>query len=394
MVLVEGQGADTESLTMKKLCYLINTDWYFELHWLERAIAAQKSGFEVHLVTHFEGDKVREKLSAAGVFCHDIPLSAQSYNPASLLFSYFKISSLLKRINPDILHCITIKASLIGGIYSRSEHKKTVLSFVGLGRVFSFNKAPLSYLRYCIIEFYKLIFRNKNVKLLFEHEEDRRELIKFTRVSPDKTLVINGAGVNTDLFCYKNEKPHPVPVILFASRLLWSKGLTDLIKVKEQLQNEGILCRIDVAGIITSKDADAIPLVKVKEWHDQGKINWLGQSDNVAALIAESNLVVLPSVYPEGIPRILLESSASGRASIAYNSGGCGSLIKDGLNGYLVEKGDVDTLKERIKILLENPLLRAEMGRQGRSVILSEFSSELVTKKTLELYNHFFCSDM
>ena len=371
---------------MKKICYLINTDWYFELHWLERALAAYDCGYEVHVITHFADKSIRERVSSAGLICHDVPLSAQSYNPFSIALTYFKVSRLLSEITPDILHCITIKASLIGGLYSRPGNKKLVLSFAGLGRVFSFNKIPLKYIRDFIIYTFKYILKNKNVRLLFEHENDRVDLVNYTNVSIDKTLVINGAGVNVDLFSYSEELQHDVPVILFASRILWSKGLEDLIKVRDSLIKEGVHCRIDVAGIIVDKDADAIPLSKIQHWHAEGKINWLGQSDDVAALIAHANLVVLPSVYPEGIPRILLESSASGRACIAYNSGGCAFLVKDGVNGYLIEKKDLATLKHRIKYLLTNPSVRAVMGLKGRSLVLDEFSSEIVMKKTLELY--------
>jgi len=370
----------------KKICYLINTDWYFELHWLERALAACNSGYEVHVITHFVNDNICKRITSAGLICHNIPLSAQSYNPFLMIRSYFRVRKILDSLKPDVLHCITIKASLIGGLYSKSANKKLVLSFVGLGRVFSFDKVPFKWLRSGVVCFYKYIFRNRNIRLLFEHENDRLDLIKYTDVSFDKTLVINGAGVNTDLFHYTEEKINDVPVILFASRLLWSKGLDDLIKVRESLMEEGMYCRIDVAGIVTDKDNDAIPLSKVEKWHAEGKINWLGQSDNVAALIANANLVVLPSVYPEGIPRILLESSASGRACIAYDSGGCACLIKNGVNGYLIAKKDIPSLKECIKSLLVNPSLRKEMGQKGRTLILEEFSSELVTRKTLELY--------
>lgn len=38
---------------MKRLCYFVNSDWYFDLHWTERAIAARDAGYEIHIISHF-----------------------------------------------------------------------------------------------------------------------------------------------------------------------------------------------------------------------------------------------------------------------------------------------------------------------------------------------------
>ena len=87
-------------------------------------------------------------------------------------------------------------------------------------------------------------------------------------------------------------------------------------------------------------------------------INWLGHCSNVFDLIEESNIVALPSVYAEGVPRILLEASSVGRACIAYDVGGCDSLIINNYNGLIVKSKSVEELAEKLGFLLDNPETR------------------------------------
>ncbi|EGI6474468.1 glycosyltransferase family 4 protein, partial [Salmonella enterica subsp. enterica serovar Fluntern] len=101
---------------------------------------------------------------------------------------------------------------------------------------------------------------------------------------------------------------------------LWSKGLGDLIEAKKILRQKNIHFVLNVAGILAEDDKDAIPLELIHHWHHEGLINWLGRSSNVYELIQKSNIVALPSIYPEGVPRLLLEASSVGRACIAYDT--------------------------------------------------------------------------
>jgi glycosyltransferase involved in cell wall biosynthesis len=383
-------GKDTDKImNPKTICFVVNTDWYFELHWLERALAAKKSGYRIDLVTHFHDSALLLRLTRLGIICHHCDIAAHSYNPFALIFTLHSISKVLNKIKPDIIHCITIKPCLIGGLYAKFNGVNLVLSFVGLGRVFSDSTFTLRAIKKIITPIYKFIFKNNKAKLLFEHEKDRDELILSTNVPISKTMVINGAGVDTNIYTYRVETERNLLKVLFASRLLKSKGLVDLIEAKKILSNEGIYFEIDVAGIITANDRDAISLKDIQKWDEEGKINWLGRSGDVAQLIANANLVILPSVYYEGVPRILLEAAASGRAIISYDSGGCSSLIKNNINGFILPKGDVNALAERIKYLIENPEIRYRMGKDGRRIILETFDSKIVISKTLQLYNSF-----
>lgn len=371
---------------MHKICYFVNTDWYFDLHWLERALSARDNGYEVHIICNFDDEIIYEKLKGLGLKCYKLNVHSQSLSVLRFTRSVYKFFSILKSISPDILHCITIKPIIIGGLYSFYKKKPVVLSFVGLGRLFDGETTLLKILKYFITKIYKVIFKNPKALFIFEHNSDRERLLNLTHGPIHQTEVIEGAGVNTDLFRYQPEPVNEIPIILFASRLIWSKGLYDLIQAKLKLKDQDVHFRILVAGITVADDKDAIKDSVIEKWVENGWIEWLGKSDDVARLISGANLVVLPSVYNEGIPRILLESCAIGRACVCYDSGGCGSLVIDGENGFLVSKHDIDSLAERIGYLLQYPSTRIKMGRRGTEIISEKFSSEIVIASTLAAY--------
>ncbi|HBQ5902262.1 TPA: glycosyltransferase family 4 protein, partial [Klebsiella pneumoniae subsp. pneumoniae] len=273
------------------------------------------------------------------------------------------------------------------GVLAKKFNLPVIVSFVGLGRVFSSDSMPLKLLRQFTIAAYKYIASNKRCIFMFEHDRDRKKLAKLVGLEEQQTIVIDGAGINPEIYKYSLEQDNDVPVVLFASRMLWSKGLGDLIEAKKILRSKNIHFTLNVAGILVENDKDAISLQVIENWHQQGLINWLGRSNNVCDLIEQSNIVALPSVYSEGVPRILLEASSVGRACIAYDVGGCDSLIIDNDNGIIVKSNSPEELADKLAFLLSNPKARVEMGIKGRKRIQDKFSSGMIISKTLKTYH-------
>ncbi len=371
---------------MKKLCFYINSDWYFNLHWKERALAAKEDGYEVHVICNFENPKIFSDFESSGIKPHDSRMSEQSLNPIIIIKDLLRSLRILKKIDPDILHCITIKPCLVGGFYAKVFRKKLVLSFVGLGRVFSSNAKKYRILKYNVSTFYRWVSKKKDVFFIFEHQLDRDKIISITGIDSGKTIVIDGAGIDTEKFEYLNEPDNSPPTVLFASRLIWSKGLSDLVEARKVLLRKGIHFNLVVAGITVKKDPGAIPENVIKKWSDDKDIIWLGQRDDVKTLIEGANIVALPSVYAEGVPRILIEAAAVGRPSIAYDMGGCSSIIVNNNTGFIVDK-DIDDLVYKLEKLITNKQLRVNFGINARAWVMSRFCSTYVIKKTLGVYN-------
>lgn len=86
------------------------------------------------------------------------------------------------------------------------------------------------------------------------------------------------------------------------------------------------------------------------------------------------------------MPKVLIEAAASARPIVTTNTPGCREIVRDGENGFLVPVNDDIALAETLHKLIEDPLLRKQMGEKGRALAVSEFSVEKVISQTLALY--------
>lgn len=374
---------------MKKICYLINSDWYFHLHWIDRAREAKNSGFEVFILANFRNEKLVEKLTVEGFKCIDTRIKERSINPIGFILDAIRCYKIIKKIKPDLLISITIKCLVIGGVYSRLTKNRVLLNFVGLGRIFNSRSIIDRVLKILVKPCIKWIIKYEKSYLCFEHEYDKQNLLKEVGFQTERAFVINGAGVDCDVFKIQPEPETKEITILYASRLIKRKGLPDLVQVVSELREElNIKINLKVAGINVPDDPDAISHTAISEWHRNNQIQWLGKSDEIPKLLAACHIVALPSTYPEGVPRILLESFASGRPAITYDIDGCRSLISHKLNGILVRTGDLAEFKERIRELILNKELRLMLGNSARKTAVERYSSKIIINETICLYNN------
>jgi len=372
---------------MKKICYFINSDWYFNLHWLDRARTTMQSGYQVVILSNFRDSVLLDKLSKEGFECIDTGMKERSANPFGFAIDIISCLKKIKEIKPDLLVSITIKCLIIGGIYSRLSRVPAVLNFVGLGRIFNSSSSVNRLIKTLVKPCINWIADSKKVYFCFEHQFDKNRLLNEINIHTGRAIVINGAGVDCEKFFVIPEPPSQEIIILYASRLIVKKGLPDLLRVVEELRGEiNISLKLHVAGISVPDDPDAISQLDIKKWHEKKLITWLGQSDDIPGLLASSHIVALPSVYPEGVPRILLESFAAGRPTVAYDIDGCRSLITDNYDGILVRRGDTAELKSKLRELVLNKELRIRLGIAARNTALSKYSSQIINDETIRLY--------
>ena len=118
-----------------KLLFIVNEPAFFISHRLPIALAAHRQGYAVHVASK-SGEDVK-KITDSGLIHHEIPLSRSGSNPFVELISLFKIWWLLVCLKPEIVHLVTIKPVLYGGIAARfTSVKKIVAAVSGLGTLF------------------------------------------------------------------------------------------------------------------------------------------------------------------------------------------------------------------------------------------------------------------
>jgi glycosyltransferase involved in cell wall biosynthesis len=121
-------------------------------------------------------------------------------------------------------------------------------------------------------------------------------------------------------------------------------------------------------------------------WIEEQLIAWLGFREDMQNVIKDANIVCLPS-YREGMPKILLEAAAVGRAIITTDVPGCRDCVSDEENGLLVPAGDSASLANAIQQLINAPGTRITMGKAGQEMIRYGFDIDTVNYQTIQLYN-------
>jgi glycosyltransferase involved in cell wall biosynthesis len=205
-------------------------------------------------------------------------------------------------------------------------------------------------------------------------------------VREENTSLIRGSGVDTDYFQSTPEADGP-PVVVMASRMLWDKGVEDLVAAARLLNEWEVPGAVTLVGAPDPGNPHSISEDKLLEWDREGVIRWLGHRDDMTSIYAQSHLVVLPTTYYEGLPRSLLEGAACSRPLVATDIPGCREIVLDGENGFLVPPHDPKAIAEAIRKLIVNPELRREMGLKSRSIVLEHFSAKNINSQTIEVYD-------
>lgn len=370
----------------KKLLFIINVDWYFKLHWLPRAIAARESGFDVTVAAYFTSPSIRTEFRKLGFSLVPLFLDRKSINPRKNFVIKQRIAKLIDRVRPDIVHSITVKPNVYSGLICSKLNICQVMSVTGLGLTFSSKKMKAKLSKRIITRLYRKVAQNPNSHILFENEDDR-ELFSRLRIADQSRLtVIAGAGVDLMEYSFQKEAENSCPTILFAARMLWDKGLKDLISAAVILRKKGLQFNLNVAGILDEQSSAAIPESQIQKWHKQGDINWLGEIKDMPKLIAHSDIICLPTTYGEGVPRVLIEAAAIGRSIVTTDVNGCREIVLNNKSGVLVPPRDPVALAAALEMLLLNKETRIEFGLQGRQLVEDKFCQKIVVKRTLAIY--------
>ncbi len=352
--------------------------------------ALLKAGFEVHVALPREPGL--DEISRQGIPVHIIYLRRKS----TWIFDELRCSvSLLRlywQLRPALVHHICLKPALYGGIAARLSGVPAVVhTLAGLGYLFTTRTAKTRALQPIVERGLRFSFGHRNNRVTLQNPDDRNFLLGRRIARDEDAVLIKGSGVDLSVFTPTPEPDAP-PVVLMASRLLWTKGVAEFVTAARALHARGIRARFVLLGEPDQGHPSAVPVRTLERWRDEGDVEWLGWCRDMPALIAQSHIVCLPSSYGEGIPRILLEAAASGRPVVATDTTGCREIVRHGQNGLLVPPGNGEALVEAISRLLESAPLRAMMGARGREIAAAEFSLGQMIDANVAVYRSLLVS--
>jgi glycosyltransferase involved in cell wall biosynthesis len=139
-----------------------------------------------------------------------------------------------------------------------------------------------------------------------------------------------------------------------------------------------------VLGPFYPGNPTAVTKDEMRQWEEEGIIKYIGVSDDVKSVICDYDCIVLPS-YREGLSRVLLEAASMAKPIITTDVPGCKEVVDDGINGYLCQPRDADSLAMQMKKMMHlSQTHRERMGQKGREKVVADFDERLVIEKYLE----------
>ena len=368
----------------ERLLYVVNNPAFFLSHRLPLALGAQRAGFDVHVAT-MDGDTV-PVIRGHGMTHHVLPLSRSGKNPAEELVSLFALWRLMRRVRPRVVHLVTIKPVIYGGIAARLAGVHGLVAAIsGLGFVFMHKKKGFDPVRTVVVALYRLALGHRNSRVIFQNSADRDALLDLGIVRNSQVVMIRGAGVDLDAFPALPETATPPVRALMVGRLLKDKGICEYVEAARLAAQRGTPIEWLVAGSPDSGNPASVDARQLSQWQAEGHVTFLGERRDIAELYAQTHIAVLPS-YREGLPRSLIEAAACGRAVVTTDVPGCRDAIEPGRSGILVPVRDAGALADAVLRLAHDAELRQRMGEAGRELAIRAFDIRHVVETHMDVY--------
>jgi glycosyltransferase involved in cell wall biosynthesis len=371
------------AVAVMKILYVIAEMEDFWSSRLPVALGAQERGYEVCVA--FPGAASDARLKEYGIKGFDLPPARQKFSAVAAMQLTRKLDRIMKDLQPDIMHAITLKYAFITALAARRHKKiKPVYTIAGLGYLFSGESLKPKILRTLLRPVIHNMFRHSQI--IVQNPDDLETLAGRGFIKRDQAALVRGSGV--DLNRYKPVHANDAdPVIIMPTRLVHDKGLHVFIEAARILKQRGVQARFQIAGGVTRHNPRAISREEMEFMLEDSNVEWLGKISDMPALYAASTLIVYPSYYGEGIPRVLLEAAAAGRAMVTTDHPGCREAVSHNDNGLLVPVKDAAATADAVEKLLKDTDLRRKMEQRSRARAESEFDIRLIVRQTLDVYS-------
>ncbi len=341
----------------------------------------QEAGWRVLLLT--EDDASARHIESLGATLEPVKFYRGGLSVFRDFGTLIRLIRLFARYRPELVHCFHSKPILLGSIAMAAVpgwKPKVVSTITGLG--YAYLAGGLNWL-FASIGYRMLVRRSSAV--IFQNEDDRRIFVGKKWLDEEKAVLIVSSGVDTGRFRPgSNGGIHKT--VLMISRLLHQKGVQDYLDVARVVGASFPAAEFLLAGEIETEHADRIPQETIQQETHSSGVKFLGFVPNVQDLLARTHVLVFPSWYREGLPRVVIEAAACAVPTIGADVPGTRDAIEDGATGFLVPPRDKLRLEERLRQLLEDDGLRIRMGLAARERALAIFDVNLITKRQLEVY--------
>ena len=371
---------------MKKICYVATIPAVVN-SFLRDHIQAAAEIYSVTIVCNFENQHLLDGLNASIIFL----AIERKPSPSKDLQVLFKLFKLFRKEHFDIVHTHMPKTGLLGMLAAR---------FAGVPiRINTFHGevwATRTGWRRKALKLLDQLVGLLATTILVVSPSQQAFLVKEGILPPGKAKVIAAGsicGVNparfhpdSDIrFTLRNDLgiAQTATVILFVGRLNWDKGMLDLASAFDTIAKQNssvVLLLVGAEEDVSFSQIQAICVAK------SDRLHYVSFTSAPEHYMAAADIFCLPS-YREGLPMTILESAACAIPTVASRIYGITDAVAEGKTGVLFTAADIAGLTQALLKLIDDPLLRQEMGEAARVRALELFPSHKITEGMLALYS-------
>lgn len=312
-----------------------------------------------------------------------VPIKRSGLNPVSDAGLILRLARLLRHEKPIAFLGFTVKPNIYGCLAARLTGTAAIANVSGLGTAFL--SRPI--LRRLVERLYRLAFARAAV-VFFQNSDDLDLFVERGLVRQSQAQLLPGSGIDAAQYAVSPLPSGPV-VLLLIGRLIGDKGVREFVEAARAVGATEPKVRFQLLGSIDDGNRTAISKTELDSWVQDGIVEYLGETGDVRPFIERATVVVLPS-YREGLPRTLLEGAAMGRPLLATDAPGCRQIVHDGVNGFLCEVRNPDSLAgAMLKMIAMSRSSLEQMGMAGRELVETSFAESEVIRRYLDAIREF-----
>ena len=305
---------------------------------------------------------------------YDLNINRSKFSPLLLLSSLMKLKKIEKDQKIDTVLSFRLTSNILNYFSSFFGLKKNRVAIItGLGYSFVYKKIKYRILKKIISSFYRLaeqrlsvVAQNKD-DLVDLHLKNGQVILGSGVKQPDvKNSLLNESSKDLNL--------------LFVGRLLKSKGINDAINVFQEVQKHNRNIRLIIAGDIDMDNPDSISKEDLLRIKNIKGVEYLSYVENMKKIYSKCNILLFPSFYREGVPRVIIEALSYGLTIITKDMPGCRETISN--NGVLLKKNYVKDASNYINLISINDIINNK--KESIKIFNEKFSSKVIFPKYLK----------
>lgn len=358
-------------------------------------LALRKLGYDVGVC----GSCSEDPFIAAEIPYYRYPVNRFS-DPVTDRKSVNALANLMKQHRPDIVHGFSTKPSLFSPqAAAKANLSINVRTVTGMGYLFSVDSLKTAAIRPVYRHLQRRVSRLVD-RTVFQNSDDRSYFIQHGLVNSVKTMLIPGSGVAPELFVSTETSRQAInairsklelvgcKVVLMVTRLVRAKGVSDFLKAAVEYQKQyggsGQKVQFVLIGPLATEGGQAVPLQEIEA--AGSAVRYLGRREDVSLFMQMADVFVLPTLYREGIPRVLLEAACASTSIVTTDMPGCREVVEHKKTGLLVPKSDPMAIVESVCTLVNDEELSLQLQAAALKRVHEGFAFEHIVGLYDQLY--------